>query len=58
MDENVRNINYEIKIPKAIEQQLGLEFNRIDPDEKVFDIFKAINETFKYIKLSSLRYIK
>ena len=52
MDENVRNINYEIKIPKAIEQQLGLEFNRIDPDEKVFDIFKAINETFRYIKLS------
>ena len=48
-----RNIDYEIKIQKAIEQKLGCEFFRIDPDKEDFDIFKAnINEIFRQIKQS------
>ena len=45
-----RNIDYEIKRQKTIEQKLGCEFLRIDPDKDDFDIFKAVNEIFKYIK--------
>ena len=56
IDENgysVRIIDYEIKRQKAIEQELGCDFIRTDPDKEDFDIFKAINETFRYIKRSS-----
>ena len=40
------------KKQKAIEQELGCEFIRIDPDKKDFDTFKAINEIFRRIKQS------
>ena len=53
VDENghsYRNIEYEIKLQKAIEQELGCEFIRIVPDEEDFDIFKAIK---KYLDTSN-----
>ena len=42
-----RNIDNEIKRQKTIEQNLGCKFIRIDPDKENFDVFKAINKTFK-----------
>ena len=42
-----RNIDYEIKRQKTIEQNLGCKFIRIDPDKENFDVFKAINKIFK-----------
>ena len=49
----MENIGYEIKRQKAIEQELGCEFTRIDPDKEEFDIFKAVNEIFRQIEKSS-----
>ena len=37
-----RNIDYEIKRQKAIEQELGCELIRIDPD-KDFELNKTVN---------------
>ena len=48
-----RNIDYEIKRQKAIEQELGCEFIRIDPGKEGLDIFKAINKIFRHIKQPS-----
>ena len=48
-----RNLEYEIKRQKAIEQELGCKFIRIDPDKEDFDIFRAINEIFRHIKQST-----
>ena len=48
-----RNIDFEIKRQKAIEQGPGCEFIRTDPKTEIFDIFKAINEIFMHIKQSS-----
>ena len=48
-----RNIDYEIKRHKGIEQELGCKFIRIDPDKEDFDIFRAINEIFRHIKQST-----
>ena len=45
-----RNIDYEIKRQKTIEQELYCKFVRIDPDKKDFDIYSAINEVFIHIK--------
>ena len=45
-----RNMNYRIERQKAIEQELGCAFIRIDPDKEDFDIFQAINEIFGQIK--------
>ena len=56
IDENVhsdRNIDYKIKRQKAIEQELGCKFIRIDPDKEDFDIFKAVNDIFRHIKQST-----
>ena len=56
IDENShsdRNIDYEIKRQKAIEQELGCKFIRIDPDKEDFGIFEAINEIFRHIKQST-----
>ena len=56
IDENSdsdRNIDYEIKIQKAIEQELDCNFIRIDPDKEEFDIFRAVNEIFRHIKKST-----
>ena len=33
-----------------MEQEIGFEFIKIIPDKEDFDIFKAINEKFRYIK--------
>ena len=48
-----RNIDDEIKRQKVIEQRLGCDFIKTDPDKEDFDIFKAINEIFRHIKQSS-----
>ena len=48
-----RNIDYNKKIQKAIEQELGCKFIRIDPDTKDFDVFRAINEIFRHFKQST-----
>ena len=45
-----RNIDYEIKRQKAIEQELVCKFIRIDLDKEDFDIFRAINEIFRHMK--------
>ena len=38
-----------INIQKAIEQELGQEFIRIDSDKKDVEIFKSFNEIFTEI---------
>ena len=48
-----RNIDREIKRQKVIEEKLDCTFIRIDPDEENFNIFKAQNEIFRYIKKSN-----
>ena len=48
-----RNIDYKIKRQKAIEQELGCKFIRIDPDKKGFVIFRAIKEILRHIKQST-----
>ena len=45
-----RNIDYEIKIQKSIEQELGCNFIRIDRDKEDFNILRAINEVFRQIR--------
>ena len=44
-----RNIDYEIKKQKAIEQEFGCKLIRIDPDKEDFHIFRTIKEIFRYI---------
>ena len=48
-----RNIDYELKRQKAIEQELGCKYIRIDPRKEDFEIFRAINEIFRHIKQST-----
>ena len=48
-----RNINYEIKRQKAIEQELGCKFNRIDSGKEDLDIFRGIDEIFTHIEQST-----
>ena len=48
-----KNIDFEIKRQKAIEQELACKFIRIDPGKKVFDIFETINKIFRHIKQST-----
>ena len=48
-----RDIDYEIKRQKAIEQELDCKFIRIDPDKEDFDIFRAINEIFRQFTQST-----
>ena len=50
---NERNIDYEIQRLKAIEQELGCVFIRINHDEESFNIFKPINEIHRHIKEST-----
>ena len=47
-----RNINYEVERQNALEKELNCVFIRINPDEKVFNIFKEINKTHRHIKKS------
>ena len=52
-DENVhsnRNINYDIKLQKTIDQELGCVFTGTNPDKDDFHIIKGINEIFRHIK--------
>ena len=59
MDENYenghsdRNIDYEIKGQKAVEQELGCKSNRIDTSKEDFYIFKTVYEIFRRIKQST-----
>ena len=46
----VRSIDYEIKIQKAIEQELSCEFTRINRDKEGFDICKTISKVFQHTK--------
>ena len=48
-----RNINDEIQRQKALEKERGCEFIKINPDDKNFNIFKAIIEINRHIKKSS-----
>ena len=49
-----RNLDYEIKRQKAIEQKLGCKFNKIDPDKEDFDIFFIFSElSMKYLDISN-----
>ena len=48
-----RNIDYEIKRKKPIEQEIGCKFIRINPGKEDFDIFRAIIEVFRHIKEST-----
>ena len=50
LDENGhsdRNIDYEIKQQKTIEQELGCKFIRTDPDKEDFEIFRSIKQSTK-----------
>ena len=56
IDENERsdrNIGYELKRQKTIEQEFDCKLIRIDPDKEDFDIFRVINEVFRHIKEST-----
>ena len=48
-----RNLYNEIERQKALERELNCVFIRINPDEKDFNILKAINEIYRHIKKSS-----
>ena len=48
-----RKIDYEIKRQKAIEQELGCKFIRIDPDKEDFENFRTVSEKFRPIKQST-----
>ena len=48
-----RNIDYKIKRQEAIEQKVGCNFIRTDPDNEDFDIFRTINEIFRNTKQST-----
>ena len=48
-----RNIEFKIKRQKAIEEELGCKFIKIDSEKEDFDIFRAINEIFRHIKQSN-----
>ena len=45
-----RNIDYELKRKKEIEQELHFVFIWTDPNKEDFVTFNAINEIFRYIK--------
>ena len=48
-----RNLDNEIERQKTLERELNCVFIRINPDEKDFNILKAINEIYRHIKNSS-----
>ena len=48
-----RNIEYKINQQKAIYQEFGCKFIRIDPDKEDFDIFRALNQIVRQIKQST-----
>ena len=46
---NDRNIYYEIQRQRAIEEELGCVFVRINPDEENFNTLRAINKIHRHI---------
>ena len=54
---NGKNIGYQIQRQKAIEKELGCVFIRINPDEEIFNISKAINEIHRHIKKSTKKFL-
>ena len=44
-----RNINYEVERQNALQKELNCVFIRINPDEKVFNIFKEIKKIHRHI---------
>ena len=48
-----RNLSNEIERQKGLEKGLDCVFNRINPDEKNFSIFKEINKIHRHIKKSN-----
>ena len=42
-----------MKRQKAVEQELGCKFIRIDRDKEGFNIFRTINEIFRHFKRST-----
>ena len=48
-----RNMYYDIKRQKAVEQKFSCEFNRVDPDKENLHCFEAINKIIRRIKQSS-----
>ena len=50
---NERDIDYEIERKKAIENELGCEFIRINPAKENFDIFVEIGKIQNYITKST-----
>ena len=50
-----RSIDCEIKRQKAIEEQIGCKFIRIDLDKEDFDIFRTISKKFRHMKQSNYR---
>ena len=53
-----RNIDQKIKIQMTIEKEIGCEFNRINPDEENFNIFRSVNEIHRHIKKSTKNLIE
>ena len=48
-----RDIGCEIERQKAIEKELGCNCIRINLDEEIFNVFKAINEMLRHIRESN-----
>ena len=48
-----RNMYYDTKRQKAIEQNLSCEFIRVYPDQENLHCFEAINKIVRHIKQSS-----
>ena len=48
-----RNLSNEIERQKALEKELNCVFIRINPDEKIFNIFREINKIHRHIKKST-----
>ena len=48
-----RNVDYKLNRQRAIEQELGCKFIRIDPDKEDFENFRTVSEKFRPIKQST-----
>ena len=44
-----RNIDYEIERQRALEREINCLFNRINPDERGFHIFREINKIHRHV---------
>ena len=53
-----RNIDHEIRRQKAMKKELDCKFIRIDPDEEIFNIFKAQKKIFRHIKEANKKLLK